>query len=88
MSNKIEKIDMWKTKNGRLILMSEMKRSHLINSYELFKNSGKKDRIRMLRRELARRGMQHVFARTAYVEALEYKSHQPEFDSLEYGCDD
>jgi len=88
MSNKIEKIDMWKTKNGKLIPMPEMERSHLINSYKLFKNSGKKDRIRMLRRELARRGMQHVFAPSLFAQALEYKSCQPEFDSLEYGCDD
>lgn len=67
MSNKIEKIDMWKTKNGRLIKMSDMTRSHLISSYQLFENSGKRDRIRMLRKELARRGMQHVFARRIQI---------------------
>lgn len=54
---------MWKQKNGKLIKMSDMRKTHLINSYNLFKHSNKYERIDMLEKELKRRGLVSLILR-------------------------
>ncbi len=81
---------MWKQKNGKLIKMSDMRKSHLINSYDLFKHSNRYERIEMLEKELKRRGLVSLILReNSSIQHLwdEFNS-RPEFDSLSVGCND
>ena len=82
--------DMWKQKNGKLIKMSDMRKSHLINSYNLFKRSDRYERIDMLEKELKRRGLVSLILRenSSIQHLWDDFNSRPEFDSLSVGCND